>query len=245
MGEMSNAGKIGALTTYPIKSFDGLAHDQITVAAYEALPGDRRYAIAPGPLDGEPSHIKPGHIKKAKLLNLARHGDMARWRLEGSGTAMRAIVGDSSFAIPDEGGALAAAACAALGIEDADPHWIDMGEKHCADVETPLLSIMNSASLDAIADEMGFAPEAERFRANVSLDGFPALAEQSWAGLTMKLGEVTIRVIEPIVRCAAVSVVPGLGSVPENLVKRIYARTKTTCFGVYAEVLVGGTLKVG
>ncbi|MEM9207487.1 MAG: MOSC domain-containing protein, partial [Pseudomonadota bacterium] len=47
------------------------------------------------------------------------------------------------------------------------------------------------------------------------------------------------------VRCAAVSVVPGLGSVPENLVKRIYARTKTTCFGVYAEVLVGGTLKVG
>ncbi|MFJ7207045.1 MOSC domain-containing protein [Streptomyces sp. NPDC098789] len=97
--------------------------------------------------------------------------------------------------------------------------------------------------------------DPRRFRPNLvvdvpDVDGFP---EDSWAGATMRVGRVLLRVTVPTPRCA----VPTLGhdELPADPgVMRAVAREHRVpvltlgalaCLGVYAEVLEPGTVRTG
>ena len=114
-----------------------------------------------------------------------------------------------------------------------------------ADAQAPLVSIISHGSLAALASAPGRAIDARRLRANIELDSALAWAENTWVGQTLEIGAVRLRVLEPILRCAATCANPDSGAVDLNL-PRLLARSQgEALFGVYAEVVGGGILRPG
>lgn len=110
--------------------------------------------------------------------------------------------------------------------------------------------IVTTGALAALAASLGRpSVPAARFRPNIVFD---APADPA-PGTELRLGEAVLRVISPTPRCA----VPGIAD-PDQLVDRDLLGTlarhhrltlpglgRAACFGVYAEVLQPGRLRVG
>jgi hypothetical protein len=84
-----------------------------------------------------------------------------------------------------------------------------------------------------------------RFRANVWIDGVDAWEEFNWLGKEIRLGPVRLRVKERIDRCAATNVDPATGARDMNIPKLLQHGFGHIDFGVFAEVMEGGTFRVG
>ena len=85
-----------------------------------------------------------------------------------------------------------------------------------------------------------------RFRGNVYVTGWPAWHEFDLVGREIALGEsARLKIIKPIVRCAATNVDPDTGmrdlSIPDTLIRSF---GHTDC-GVYAEVVKAGDIVRG
>jgi len=102
----------------------------------------------------------------------------------------------------------------------------------------------------ALSAATGVALHPERFRANVIVGGtLPAWEEFAWVGRTLTLGTATLRVIKRTVRCDGVNVDARHGSgradvdIP-SLLARHFPQFGPY-LGVYAQVVGGGTVRVG
>jgi uncharacterized protein len=65
------------------------------------------------------------------------------------------------------------------------------------------VSLINHASIAALEAVMRVPVYPIRFRANVYFDGAPAWCELDWVGSEIMLGAARLRIISPIMRCAA------------------------------------------
>jgi uncharacterized protein YcbX len=109
----------------------------------------------------------------------------------------------------------------------------------------PYVSLHNRASLSELSDHFGRALDMHRFRANVWIDGADPWDEEDWIGREIVLGSVRMKVCEPVGRCAAPSADPASGERDCDIVAGLRALRGSTEFGVYAEVIGGGTLAPG
>jgi uncharacterized protein len=103
---------------------------------------------------------------------------------------------------------------------------------------TASLAWLKSRLPDAFIDE-------RRFRPNIVLevDG-EALVEQGWLGRTLIVGEAQFRVKYPTERCVMTTMAqPGLPT--DARVLRALAQEADACFGVYAEVVQPGLVRLG
>ncbi|MFF5288160.1 MOSC domain-containing protein [Paractinoplanes globisporus] len=91
---------------------------------------------------------------------------------------------------------------------------------------------------------------AVRFRPNIVLDA----ADDPEPGTELRLGDAVLRTMSPTPRCVVPSLDHGPGAPPDADVLRTLARRyrmpvaglgKAACFGVYAEVLQPGDLRLG
>jgi uncharacterized protein YcbX len=77
------------------------------------------------------------------------------------------------------------------------------------------------------------------------VSGWPAWHEFDLLDQTLAIGDVRLKVVKRIVRCAAVNVDPESAArdldIPHTLMRRF---GHADC-GVYAEVIAGGTIHVG
>jgi uncharacterized protein YcbX len=84
-----------------------------------------------------------------------------------------------------------------------------------------------------------------RFRANLYVSGWPAWHEFELLDRTLAIGDVRLKVVKRIVRCAAVNVDPETAArdltIPQTLMRRL---GHADC-GVYAEVIAGGAIAIG
>jgi len=84
-----------------------------------------------------------------------------------------------------------------------------------------------------------------RFRANLSVDGWPAWHEFGLLGQEIAIGDVRLKVTKRIRRCAAINVDPDTGirelALPDTLLRTF---DHADC-GVYAQVIAGGEIAVG
>jgi hypothetical protein len=108
-----------------------------------------------------------------------------------------------------------------------------------------VVSIINLQSLAAIENMVGFPVNPLRFRANVYVSGWPVWHEAALVDRTVAIGTARARIVKRITRCAAVNVDPELGvrdlEIPQALMRRL---GHVEC-GIYAEVIEGGTVKIG
>jgi uncharacterized protein YcbX len=246
--------RITALYRYPVK---GLSPERIVsadVSAGDYWPGDRLLAIENGPTGFDPT--APHNRPKIWFLMLMRHETLAR---------LKTRFDDARGTLSIEGEGLKPL-CADLGtpkgraeVEDflvrymgdllrGPPRLLSASDGfRFTDSRSGFVSLINRASVDAIAARIGAPVDPLRFRGNIYVEGLPPNAELDWPAGT-RLGApdgAVFEVIKPIDRCAATNVDPATGRRDRDIPKALMEAYGHIDCGVYLRILDGGRMAEG
>jgi uncharacterized protein len=108
------------------------------------------------------------------------------------------------------------------------------------------VTVTTEASRLAVEAALGRPLDLRRFRANLHLElDMPPFAEERWDGGHLQVGEVTLALGNPCIRCVIPTRDPenGVGRLPELL--RYLHRHRRALFGVNARVVAAGRVRVG
>jgi uncharacterized protein YcbX len=248
---MPSSAKIESIYRYPVKGLTPEPLARAALAPGQTLLGDRRYAIENGPSGFDPA--EPKWMPKPHFLMLMRdewlaglrtHFDDASHLLTIRYNGDIAAQGDLETA----GGRAAIEnffATAFAGQIKGSPKLLSSEGHSFSDVARKVVSIINLASLRAIENMVDYPVHPLRFRANLYVEGWPAWHEFDLVDKTLAVGEVRLKVVKRITRCAAVNVDPDTAArdlaIPQALTRRL---GHSEC-GIYAEVITGGAIAVG
>lgn len=240
-----------SITRYPVKGLSPEPLARVMLGVGEGLPGDRRWALAHGGAAIDPA--QPRWLPKRAFLALDSLPSLAS-------LALRRVDEGEVFEVVREGRVLLRAdlasdeGCAAFEAlvgdlaGDAARGRVRLvrgrGFAFC-DAEQPLVSIACAASLDELAEAIGRPVEVERFRANLLIAGGLPWQELDWVGQEIRVGPARLRVLEPILRCAATRANPRSGEADLDVLRPLVRLTGDAVFGVYAEVVEGGAIAAG
>ena len=245
--------KVVSLYRYPVKGLSPEALETVALTEGAHFPGDRMFALENGPSGFDPTAAE--HMPKVKFLMLMRNERLARF-----GTSFD----DETFVISiSQGGKTVAAGdvrtpsgrqaieafyAAAFADELRGPPRILTAPSgfRFMDSRNGFVSIIDLASVAAIARAAGRTSiDPLRFRANVYVEGLGAWGEFALVGKRLKIGDATLEIIKPIDRCAATDVDPSTGIRDLRMVELLEQTFGHHDCGVYARVLVGGTMEKG
>ena len=113
------------------------------------------------------------------------------------------------------------------------------------DQDQPLVSINSLSSLSDLSGRMGRDLSIHRWRGNIWVEGWAPWAELDLIGKEMTIGEVGLRVVDPIGRCRATGANPATGQQDADTMAALEQHYGHTDFGVFARVVEGGTVAVG
>ncbi|MDP3489678.1 MAG: MOSC domain-containing protein [Phenylobacterium sp.] len=245
------AGHIAALYRHPVKGFtpEPLARAQLQAGA--PFPCDRLYAVETGPSGFDPA--APTFVPKQKFAVLAALPQVARATTrydEDSQTLSASAPGlpDLTASLGEEDGRQAFASWLSrlLGEEARGPLRVVQAPGHrFMDHPRGDVSIVNLASVRDLEQKLGREIDPLRFRANIYVEGWPAWAENQWAGAAMMIGWAQAQVFKPIVRCAAPDVDLVTGARDMEITKALFEHYGHMFCGVYVHVTREGALSPG
>ncbi len=235
---------LSAIWRHPIKSVGREGLDQVALEAGAWLPFDRLWAV-----EHDAAKATPGWRPKANFLRAvtgpALMAISARWdapHLTLHHPDRSSITLDPDN--PDSTGF----------IDWIGPLWpqdqprpvriVRAGGAHLSDVPNPWVSVHTTASHQALEARAGRALSIHRWRGNLWIDGTGAWDEFDWIGRKLRIGAVTLRVLERIGRCKATMANPDSGERDVDMLD-LLRRGGNQDFGVYAEILSGGTMSLG
>jgi uncharacterized protein YcbX len=248
---MTAPARIRSIYRYPVK---GLSAEPLASAQLQpgrTIAADRLYAIENGPSGFDPA--SPSYFPKQRFLMLMRNE-----RLAGLATGFDEathvltirdggkVVASGDLRTAEGRTAVEAFFASYCADELAGPPKVLHADGHSfSDVAAKVVSIINLASVAAIADVVEAPVDPLRFRANIYVDGWSAWDEFDLVGREIAIGGARAKVVKRIVRCAATNVEPGTGirdlAIPKTLMQRF---GHADC-GIYAEIIAGGTIAVG
>ena len=244
--------KIHAIYRYPVKGLSPEPLERTKLAVHETLPGDRLYAIENGPSGFDPT--APRHQPKQRYLMLMRNERLARLRTRFD-QATHTLAVEAQGREAARGDLRTPAGRAAIerffAVFCADelrgaPKVLHAPGFSFSDVARKVVSIINLASVAAVEGAVGRPVHPLRFRGNIYVTGWPAWHEFDLVGREIAIGKrARLKIIKPIVRCAATNVDPDTGmrdlSIPDTLLRSF---GHADC-GIYGEVVEAGDIARG
>lgn len=236
---------------YPVKGLSGERLDHVTLSPGDAIPHDRRFALAHGSVQFDRKN--PTWMAKTNFLMLMKNEKLAQLRVRFEPeTGFLTIERDGKQVIKANateplGRTLIGQFFASFMAAETrgTPKLVDAPGHMFSDVPEKVLSIISLASIRDLERVVRQPVHPLRFRANVYLDGARAWQEFDWSDKEISLGDVRLKVIGPIDRCAATNVDPETAQRDLNIpldLKRGFGHVN---MGVYAEVLDAGTVSQG
>jgi uncharacterized protein len=238
---------VSELTIAPVKGLRLQRCTEVQVTCH-GVAGDREFLIVdddgkllltarnPGLVRIEPSWEPAGNLLALRFPDgsVVQDGPAAVTRMYGG----REIPG---WVIP---GPLSAALSGYLG---RDVHLFKRAADHLGSDDCPV-TLMSEASLDALAAEFsGTAPDPRRFRMTITVTGADPWAEHSWSGQQLSIGDITLRVLEPVPRCVVTTRNPESGATDARILHalaKLRGKNDIT-FGVWCESIRPGRIQVG
>jgi uncharacterized protein YcbX len=247
----SPPAQIAGLYRYPVKGLSPEALTRVALRVGQTFPADRRYAIENGPSGFDPK--APEWLPKSYFLMLMRNE-----RLAGLQTHFEdlthvltirergKVIARGDLETAEGRAAIEQFFTANFASDLKGPPKVLSGENHSfSDVARKVVSIINLGSVAAIEGIVGRPVHPLRFRANLYVSGWPAWREFDLLDRTLAIGEVRLKIVKRIVRCAAVNVDPENATRDLELPQTLMRRLGHADCGVYAEVIAGGTIAVG
>lgn len=246
------SGHVAAIFRHPVKGFTPEPLDAVELAPGEGFPHDRIWAVENGPCGFDPA--APTFVPKSKFTVLAYIPKVAaaRTRYDAATGVLHAIGPDGSEfsgrlaeALGRE--AFAAWLTALLGDDAQGPLRVLEAPTTHRFTDHPLgqVSIINLASVRDLGQRMGVELDPLRFRANLYVEGWPAWAENDWAGRRMMLGWARAKVFKPIVRCLATHVDPTTAERDLEVTKALFDNYGHLHCGVYVRIASAGSVGLG
>ncbi len=245
-------GRIVALARYPIKGMSAEPLDSVTLQSGEGFPGDRQWGFARPGSGFDPSDPKP--LPKDKFVVLLQEAGLAgiEARLEQHTLSLTTAGATHSFDLADQTGRDGAAQFlqSALKLNNT-PSLVRSDPHRFTDVSVVSPELMNAVSIlsrDSVAafsEDIGRPINEKRFRMNIEVKGWTPWVELEYVGRGIQIGSVRLKVLLRTRRCAATEVNPETAErdLPlPSLLRKTYAHFD---MGVYAEVVEGGTIKLG
>ncbi|HKF84318.1 MAG TPA: MOSC N-terminal beta barrel domain-containing protein [Candidatus Limnocylindrales bacterium] len=253
------AGTVARIAIAPVKAL-GLVHPDTVSVSRTGVAADRRYVIldaqhrlANGKRLGPLVRIRPeiGDDPETLVLHLpdgrtvggpVELGDSVEAIFYGAERGARIVLGAYAEALSDAAGqrlTLVRMTDDGAGVDRAD--------------EGGSVSIQSSGALRSMAAAAGLAEpvDGRRFRMTFTVDGVEAHAEDTWIGCPVRVGEAVVRPGGNIGRCAVTTQDPDTGIRSLDTLRllaetrRDVLATEPLPFGVWAEVLVPGRVRVG
>ena len=243
--------QITRLYRYPVKGLSAEPLNEVTVGIGQTLPADRRYAIENGPSGFDPR--APGWLPKAHFLMLMRNERLAGLQTHFDDRSHLLTIRKDG-AVAAQGDLETAEGRAAIErffttnfTDDLKgPPKVLSSEGHSfSDVARKVVSIINLASVAAVEGFVEWAVHPLRFRANMYVAGWPAWHEFELIDQTLAVGDVRLKVVKRIQRCAAVNVDPETAARDLEIPSTLQRRLGHADCGIYAEVIAGGTVHIG
>lgn len=229
---------------HPIKSHGREALAAVELIAGQALPWDRHWAVA-----HEEARLVPGWnecvnfargAKAPGLMAITAHLDEACTRV----TLSHPERPDLTFC-PDDPADLVDF----LGwlrplnpANRAQPAQIVKAGRAMTDTDYPSVPIFSLASNRDLSARMGVDLSPDRWRGNLWVEGAAPWAEFDWVGRTLRIGDATLQVEEPIRRCRATMANPSTGQIDADTLTALNTGYGHQNFGVYARVVDGGVM---
>lgn len=249
--DAASPARIAGIYRYPVK---GLTPEQLGRAELkpgQTLLADRRYAIENGPSGFDPA--EPKWLPKPHFLMLMRDEWLAGLRTHFDDEShVLTIRHDGKIAA--EGDLETAQGRAAIenffastfpDLIRGPPKILESPGHSFSDVARKVVSIINLASVRVIENMVGAPVHPLRFRANLYVEGWPAWHEFDLLDRTLVIGDIRLKVVKRIVRCAAVNVDPDTAARDLSIPQALQRRLGHADCGIYAEVITGGTVSDG
>jgi len=247
--------KIAQIFRYPVKGMSAEAMSAVEVSPGRSLPGDRGYAIAHGTTQYDaaaPQYLPPG-----KFLMLKRNEKLASLK-----TRLNA---DTQELVIERGGKPVARgrldqpvgrkmieqfiAAYLAGEVRGSPKILRARDHSFSDVPAQCLSLINISGIRELERVMGRSIDPLRFRGNLYFDTGSPWDEFNWCDRRIVVagrdGDVVLRGLQRIERCAATDVDPESGTRDLNIPKALQRAFGHIDMGLYAEVESGGRIAVG
>jgi len=245
------SAQITGLYRYPVKGLSPEPLPEVTLDVGETFPADRRYAIENGPSGFDPE--APAWLPKPHFLMLMRNERLAglETRFDDRTHLLTIRKGGEVAARGDletaEGRAAIEQFFTARFAEDLKglPKVLSAAGHSFSDVARKVVSIINLASVGAVENLVDWAVHPLRFRANIYVTGWPAWQEFELLNRTLAIGDVRLKVVKRIKRCAAVNVDPDTAVRDLEIPAALQRRLGHADCGIYAEVISGGMVRIG
>ena len=243
---------------YPVKGFPGEQLSSIELTVGQGLPDDRRYAITNGisnTLDGAWLTCRSFFINAVNdgLLKFANESDSDLVTLASpNGMRLTWRKGDpQSLAFANR--KMAEFIAPLLPAHDLPTPQITERNQLPGmlsgywDFTDSAVSIMNRASLEAVAGAMGQHLDIRRLRGNLIVDELPAWEEFGWLGKRIRIGRngPELEIIRPAQRCPATAVNPETGDRDLKVPDAMNDHFGHAFCGQYAKVVKTGAIRPG
>lgn len=230
-------GVVTELHRWPVKSMAGESVEALRIDARGAA-GDRTHALF-DVHQGAPRRLTARQAPRLLAWHAAYPGAPGE-QADPAAPPLAQVVAPDGTAYAWDDAALPAALEADLG----RPVALRRDVRGMQDLGNSLL-VTTDATLRALEAELGAPLDLRRFRTNlhVVLDA-PPCAEEAWQGATLTVGEATLDLLHPCVRC----VIPTRD--PDTQVKwaallRHLSREHGTLFGINAGPRGAATIRAG
>lgn len=242
---------VQAIYRYPVKGLSPERLARAMLSPGQTIESDRRYAIENGPSGFDPA--APAYFPKQRFLMLMRNERLAaldtRFEHATHTLTLRQngkVVAEGDLRTPEGRQAIEGFFAAYSADELRGPPRVLQADGHSfSDVAAKVVSIINLASVAQVENAVSAPVDPLRFRGNLYVAGWPAWREFDLLGESVTIGDVRLKIVKRIVRCAATNVEPHTGIRDMEIPKTLMQSFGHMDCGVYAEVVAGGTITAG
>ena len=242
---------VAQICRYPIKGLNAEPLERVTLAAGQALPNDRRFAIAHG--SGAASAESGAWQPRRNFLHLAKDEKLAQLRIKFDDESGEMVIERAGKPVVRgkitelTGRALLAQFFAGFMADQlrSAPRMVEAASQPYTDNDSPFLSIIGLASVADLERVVREPVDRRRFRANIYLEGSNAWEELGWAGKEIKIGGVRLRGEGRIDRCAATNVNPDSAARDLNIPLALQRGFGHVDMGAFARVVEEGDIALG
>lgn len=240
-------GRVTALWRHPIKSHGRESLERVTMTKGQTMPWDRRWAIAHELSKADDSAWSPcanfsRGAKVGALMAINAKVDEAT----GMVTLSHPDLPDLIFDPDRDRYAFLDWVRPVMPVNRAQSTRILRVEgRGMTDTDYPSVSLINTATNDAMSETMGQDISVLRWRCNIHVSGFAPWEEFDWIGKSVRLGGAEIAIREPIRRCLATTANPATGKRDADTLGTLNNSFGHQDFGVYGEVVKTGEIALG
>lgn len=246
--------RVSGLWRYPVKGLRGEHLDQVMVAPNAPLPHDRRFALAHGNSGIAPgnvtwafkdsfhmlmhkpdlvlSELTPVFDEQSGLVTIHRDGDIAVQALTNTVDGVSSLNRYFGKILGDEQ-------------ETGAPVFVEANGFALDNIEEPVVSLINVASVERLSEDIGQTLDLARFRGNILIEGAEPWEERDWVGRKISIGDVVFEVTEETERCGATEVNSETCARDVNIPQQLRKLYGHLFCGVYLTPSTGGTVSVG